>query len=177
MSVCVKGRKNRKTRSGLQSCVDTGIFLADKGPQTGNTRASHLLDYFRVKHMQLLTQTIWVVLGGAIGAGSRYLISAWIQSRSDSVFPFSTFLVNALGSLLIGILWQVWEQHPASGGLRLFLIVGLLGGFTTFSAFSMETFNLLRSGLIKSALLYVGASNLVCIGMAVAGYFLARWLT
>lgn len=115
-------------------------------------------------------------MGGAIGAGCRYWVSVWVQSRAESVFPFSTLLVNAIGSLLIGVLWQVMEHHPASGGLKLFLIVGLLGGFTTFSAFSMETFNLIRSGLLKSALLYVGASNLICIGMAVAGYYLVRWL-
>jgi CrcB protein len=122
-----------------------------------------------------MTNMLLVLLGGAIGAAGRYGIASLVQRQSEGLFPIGTLAVNAFGSLCIGILWHVLEQSETNAGLRLFLIVGLLGGFTTFSAFSMETFNLIRDGAIRLALLNVLLSNLICIGMAAAGYQFARW--
>ena len=124
-----------------------------------------------------MTNLILVLLGGAVGAAGRYGLGTFVQYRTDSIFPWGTLSVNAIGSLLIGILWYILEQSDASTGLRVFLIVGVLGGFTTFSAFSMETFNLIRDGVIKLAILNVVVNNVCCILLAAGGYLLARWLS
>ena len=123
-----------------------------------------------------MTNILFALLGGALGAAGRYGIATLVQRQSAGIFPWGTLAVNALGSFCIGILWHILEQSDASAGLRIFLVVGLLGGFTTFSAFSMETFNLIRDGAFKLAFLNVMISNILCIGLASAGYLLARWL-
>jgi CrcB protein len=125
----------------------------------------------------IMTNTLLVLLGGALGAVGRYGIATFVQRQSDGLFPIGTLTVNAIGSLASGVVCQILEQSDANAGLRLFLIVGLLGGFTTFSAFSMETFNLIRDGALRLALLNILLSNVICIGMAVVGYLLARWLS
>jgi CrcB protein len=107
-----------------------------------------------------------VGIGGAFGAIARYLLSGYVLHRTiDWKFPLPTFLVNVLGCLVAGILAgfvvkQDWfsEQH------RLFLFTGILGGFTTFSAFGIETVHLLRDGHVGIAALYVGLSVVVGIG-------------
>jgi CrcB protein len=107
-----------------------------------------------------------VGLGGALGAIARYLLSGYVLHHStDWKFPLPTFLVNVLGCLVAGLLAgfavkQDWfsEQH------RLFLFTGILGGFTTFSAFGVETVHLLREGHVGIAALYVGLSVIVGIG-------------
>ncbi len=121
-------------------------------------------------------QLLLVGLGGAFGAIARYLLSGFVfHHYSGWKFPLPTFLVNVVGCLVAGILAgfvvkQDWfsEQH------RLFLFTGLLGGFTTFSAFGVETVHLLREGHVGIAALYVGLSVVVGIGalwlaMLVAG--------
>jgi len=109
---------------------------------------------------------VLVGVGGALGAIARYLLSGVILHRSmDWKFPLPTFLVNVLGCLVAGLLagfvvkldWFT-EQH------RLFLFTGILGGFTTFSAFGVETVHLLRDGHLGIAALYVGMSVVVGIG-------------
>ena len=88
-----------------------------------------------------------------------------------SKFPWSTFAVNVLGCLLIGILSGAAEKSDVIGpAARLFLFTGLLGGFTTFSAFGFETFYLLRRGEIVMAALYATASVLVCLVAVWAGF-------
>ncbi len=83
-----------------------------------------------------------VMLGGGIGAGGRYLLGGWLHLQLGNGFPWGTFAVNALGSLLIGLVFGL------APGTTLFLDVGVLGGFTTFSTFSYETLRLsARSGL------------------------------
>lgn len=85
-------------------------------------------------------QILLVGLGGCIGSVARYLVSTWVQSRSASLFPFGTLAVNVLGCLLIGALMGLSvERESLSPNLRLLLVTGVLGGFTTFSAFGYET--------------------------------------
>jgi len=100
------------------------------------------------------TQIIAIMLGGSLGAISRYLISTWINNKIDANFPFGTLSVNVVGSFLMGFLamWLV-EKIGLNPLLRLALFVGFLGAFTTFSTFSMETFNLFEEGLALRALL------------------------
>jgi CrcB protein len=88
---------------------------------------------------------IIVGLGGFIGTVARYLTSRYFQENIASVFPWSTFTINILGSLLIGIFYGISEKGDfMSPDVRLFLTVGICGGFTTFSTFSNDAFLLLR---------------------------------
>ena len=87
-----------------------------------------------------------VAAGGAIGAAARYLVGLWIVSRLGTGFPWGTFFVNATGSFLIGIILVLVEGGALPAGARLFLAVGILGGYTTFSSFSYETLQLLACG-------------------------------
>jgi CrcB protein len=106
-----------------------------------------------------------VGFGGFAGAVTRYLLGGWILHHAGTAkFPWSTFAVNVVGCLVIGILSGVAERFDAIGpNARLFLFTGLLGGFTTFSAFGFETFFLLRRGEWLVAALYAGASVAVCV--------------
>lgn len=124
-------------------------------------------------------QSILLVgLGGFIGSIARYLLGGWVlQMTAQDRFPAGTFMVNVLGCLVIGLLAGVFERHPAFGpDLRLFLFTGLLGGFTTFSAFGLETLYLLRRGDTGMAVLYVLGS--VTLGLAAVwlGFKLVEFL-
>jgi fluoride exporter len=100
-------------------------------------------------------------LGSFIGGVSRYWLSGLIQAKTAGGFPSGTLTVNILGCLLIGIVYGFADKGQLSTDWRLFLATGILGGFTTFSAFSYETFDLMRNGHSISALSYVAASIFV----------------
>lgn len=126
-----------------------------------------------------------VALGGAIGSVLRFLAGGWVAGRMlaghpQTAFPVATLLVNVAGSFLIGIVFawldQVVRDPVLRDGLRAFLVVGVLGGFTTFSTFSLETIHLFESGLWDRALLNIIASVALCIAAAFAGLALVRWL-
>lgn len=110
---------------------------------------------------------LMVALGGGLGACARFAFSGLILPYTlQEKFPWPTFTVNILGCLLAGLLFAVAEKHNVfSPNLRLFLFTGILGGFTTFSAFGVETFFLIRRGDFFIASAYVIAS-VVC-GLAV----------
>ncbi|MCZ6658054.1 MAG: fluoride efflux transporter CrcB [Gammaproteobacteria bacterium] len=115
----------------------------------------------------MTTGLLWVAAGGALGASARYLVSGWMQTHSQ--FPWGSLTINIAGSLCIGLAWGSWSQlawfHEWG---RAFLVVGLLGGFTTFSAFSLETLVLLHTNRFGAALGYVLASVVGCL---VAAWF------
>lgn len=102
-----------------------------------------------------------VGIGSFIGGTLRYLIAQMVQSKFLSAFPFGTLTVNIIGCLVIGIVFGMSEKLNLSPEWRLFLATGICGGFTTFSAFSLETMQLLRDGQILYGLLYVATSILV----------------
>ena len=107
--------------------------------------------------------------GAAIGGLARYAISSWVNTRYTGAFPMGTFLVNLSGSLLIGVLMTILTaRFPQHATLRLFLIVGVLGGYTTFSSFAFENFATIRSGEVAVAVLN-------SVGSVVLGT-LAVWL-
>lgn len=110
-----------------------------------------------------------VALGGALGAVSRYLLGSWIQTMSGGSFPWGTWTVNVLGSLLLGFAMVWLTETLASAELRLFVMVGLLGSFTTFSTFSFETVELIREGLWMRAGIYSLGSLAIGILAVVAG--------
>ena len=112
-----------------------------------------------------------VAAGGAIGSMLRWGLSGAVQRWTDSPFPWGTFAVNAMGSLAVGFVAAVaLERALVSPAVRLFSIVGVLGGFTTFSAFSYETLALLRDGQWLSAVGYAGGSVVVGVMAALVGY-------
>ncbi len=124
--------------------------------------------------MSLFTCLI-VALGGALGTLARYLLSLAALPISHS-WPWGTFLINVLGSFIIGFfgtLTLTHGRHPAPEDLRLFVMVGFCGGFTTFSTFSLQTLDLIRNGAIMRAGLNIAASVLVCIAAVAAGHLIA----
>jgi CrcB protein len=119
---------------------------------------------------------LWIALGGGLGAVLRYVVSGLAHRLLGSGFPWGTFAVNVVGCLLIGALGAVSERLAWAPGLRSFVFIGMLGAFTTFSTFGLETFNLLRDGEYKLGILNVLGSNVLGIAAVVVGFMLARWL-
>jgi len=115
-----------------------------------------------------------VMLGGAIGAGARHLAGVAGLRWLGPGFPWATLFVNLLGSLLMGLLAGWLVQKGGGEQTRLFLAVGILGGFTTFSAFSLETFLMLQRGETASAAAYVAASVIGGVFLLFAGLWLTR---
>ncbi|GGN05300.1 putative fluoride ion transporter CrcB [Thermus composti] len=111
-----------------------------------------------------------VALGGALGSVLRYGLGAWVQGALGPGFPYSTLMVNALGSFFIGLSLRLSLEGVLSGEARLFLAVGVLGGFTTFSSFSYETLALLQGGEAGKAFLYALGSLLLGLLLVLAGY-------
>jgi CrcB protein len=112
--------------------------------------------------------------GSFIGGISRYLLSLAVQQRFISAFPFATFTVNVIGCFLIGVAYGFSERTSLDPAWRLFLTTGFLGGFTTFSAFSNETFGLLHEGHVWYASAYVIASVVLGVLATWAGYAMFR---
>ena len=122
-----------------------------------------------------LHQLLWVALGGGFGAMARFAVSSWIYERTSSAFPWGTYAVNFVGSCLFGVLFVlVFLNQPQREVLRLLVMVGFLGAFTTFSTFSFETVRLLESGLWAMAAANVFASVLTCVLGAWVGMSVAR---
>ena len=101
---------------------------------------------------------LFIGTGSFIGGISRYLLSLLIQAKTTSLFPLSTLIVNVIGCFLIGIVIGFFDKGQLSHEWKLFLATGILGGFTTFSAFSNETIVLFKEGYTGYALLYIAAS-------------------
>lgn len=106
---------------------------------------------------------LFVGLGGFVGAILRYLISL-IPIKNPESFPVNTFIINIVGAFVIGcIAFSASKNENIDPKLLLFLKVGICGGFTTFSTFSLETAELIKSGSVITALIYVFASVILCI--------------
>ena len=119
-------------------------------------------------------QYLYVFLGGGLGAVCRYLATTAIGARFGMMFPFGTLFVNTLGSFLMALimgflLTMAKANNLLSEPLRLLLTVGFLGGFTTFSSFSMETLTLLRSGSVIVAIANIAANVLLGLIAAILG--------
>jgi fluoride exporter len=118
-----------------------------------------------------------VAMGGALGAVSRYGLDRLIEHRSFAVFPWSTFTINISGCFLIGVvIAALVDRHQAPGWLRVGLVVGVLGGYTTFSTFAQETLDLLRSEDVAVALVYSTGSLVTGVLAVLGGTMLGRAL-
>lgn len=126
----------------------------------------------------IAAQYALIALGGALGAMARFGVSSWINDRASSSFPWGTFAVNLLGSILFGVIFVlVFSSVQQREALRLFALVGFMGAFTTFSTFSFETIRLIESGQPGLALTNVLASVFTCVVGAWVGMGAARYLT
>jgi CrcB protein len=113
-----------------------------------------------------------VALGGAIGSVARYGIAVWAAPISRSL-PWATILINIAGSFAIGCFGTLTLAHgryPVPEPARIFFMVGVCGGFTTFSSFSLQTLDLLRAGAAARALLNIGLSVLLCLAAVALGH-------
>ena len=119
---------------------------------------------------------IFIALGGAGGAVSRYLLANWVHGLWEGRLPVGTLMVNMLGSFAIGVLFVLIERQLIHPDWRGVLMVGFLGAFTTFSTFSLETIKLMESGHMGQALGYMLASTVLCVLMAGVAIQLTRQL-
>lgn len=121
-------------------------------------------------------QTLFfIALGGALGALLRYAVSNGVHALIGRAFPYGTLTVNVLGSLLMGFFYILLIERVSNNlALRAMLIIGFLGAFTTFSTFSIETFNLLENGEAFKALTNILISVVLCLVAAWAGVVIGR---
>jgi CrcB protein len=116
---------------------------------------------------------LWVALGGALGSAARYGCSSLIAERFGETFPFGTLVINVVGSFVIGVFAAVTGpdgRFMAPGDMRQFVMVGLCGGYTTFSSFSLQTLTLVHDGQYARAGLNVVGSVVLCLGAVWLGY-------
>jgi CrcB protein len=116
---------------------------------------------------------LYVALGGALGSVARYSVSLGAARWLGAAFPWGTLVVNVAGSFAIGLLAALMtaDGRPALGdGARAFVMIGVLGGFTTFSSFSLETLNLVRTGALGAAAANAGLSLALCLGGVWLGF-------
>ncbi|MDD5492012.1 MAG: fluoride efflux transporter CrcB [bacterium] len=117
---------------------------------------------------------LYAIIGGGIGSGLRYLMTDWTHKHAAGIFPWGTLWVNLIGSCIIGILWELTERISIASDLRIFVLVGILGGFTTFSSYALETINLFRAGEAGYALINIIATNILGLILVVAGVVLSK---
>jgi CrcB protein len=113
--------------------------------------------------MQTLTTYLWVALGGALGSVGRHWFSTFAVARWGAAFPWGTLLINISGSLIIGVIAGCNHGWLSGENARKFLMIGICGGFTTFSAFSLQTLELAQKGEWLRAVIYILASVALCI--------------
>lgn len=123
-----------------------------------------------------MIKLLWIAGGGAAGTLLRYFVSGLDYRFSNGVFPVGTLAVNLIGSLAVGFLWGLFEHVDVSPQARMFALMGIIGGFTTFSTFSLESFNLFRDGEFRIAFLNILLTNAAGIAFVFIGFSLSRHL-
>jgi CrcB protein len=122
----------------------------------------------------MLVELLFISAGAALGAGMRFLVVSWLTAVSPGQYPWGTLTVNLVGCLAIGMAWGLSANYGWGTSVRTFLFVGVLGSFTTFSSFGLETINLVKSGALGQALSYIAVSNLGGFSLVWLGLKLCR---
>lgn len=119
---------------------------------------------------------LYAALGGAIGASLRYMTTNFATSVWGNIFPYGTMTVNVIGSFGMGILFVIFAEklNVSSDAWRVFLMTGVLGGFTTFSAFSLDAWQLIERQAYMSAFSYIALSVLLSIGALILAIYITR---
>jgi len=122
---------------------------------------------------------LYVAIGGAIGSVFRYLIHVSISNWLNNPFPAATLVINVTGSFLMGLLmgWLTKAAPAYANELRFFLAIGVLGGYTTFSSFSLDAIRLMEQGKLLQMLVYVAGSVVVSLAGLAAGIYLIKATT
>lgn len=121
---------------------------------------------------------VWVCIGGACGSGLRFAVTSWTLARYGSAFPYGTLLVNVVGSLLLGCIFQVSRSATWLGPtLQFALGTGVMGGLTTYSTFNLELVRYMQEGQVRMALVYGVATIVTCLSAGALGIALGRMLT
>ena len=123
-----------------------------------------------------MLKILLVLAGGAFGTLARYIVSGLTHKYVESVFPWGTLMVNISGAFLIGLAWGIFEAREISPHTRTFIFIGLLGGFTTFSTYALETLNLFKDGDVELAFANILANNFFAIVLVFVGFFIAKGL-
>ncbi len=121
-----------------------------------------------------MSNFLFIALGGALGAMSRYGLSNVVQRWCGVGFAWGTLTVNLLGCFLIGLAYHLAASTFVPSGVRFFIVVGFLGAFTTFSTFSLENVEFLRDGDLTISAVYILASNLLGVVLTFAGLLLGH---
>lgn len=122
-----------------------------------------------------MRQMLAIAAGGAAGSLLRFWMSNWVHSFAERSFPYGTLVVNVLGCLLMGFLFVLFIDRLSDNPvLRAGILIGVLGGFTTFSSFSIETFNLIEQGAWVKAAANMSGSLVLCVGATWIGVILGR---
>lgn len=127
--------------------------------------------------MEWVSKALSIGIGAALGANLRYFIGWWLTKSVGEGFPWGSFAVNLIGSFLIGIAAVLATRQGWSSNTNLFVVVGLLGGFTTFSAFSVENLQMLQKGRFDLVLVNVVGSVVLGLLLAWGGHSLAQKLS
>ena len=124
-----------------------------------------------------MQKTIFIALAGLVGTLVRYWLSGFVARQYGETFPWGTLVVNLIGSFLAGAMYYLAdERFLISPALRTIILIGFLGGLTTFSSYGLQTFTLLRDGEIGLATLNIAVSNVLGLLMVWAGYVAAKAL-
>ncbi len=121
-----------------------------------------------------MSKTVAVAAGGAVGAMMRYFVGLISTRLFGSDYPWGTVIVNLVGAFLIGFLWGVFEQVNISVNFKNFVLVGIIGSFTTFSTLSLDAFSLFRGGNTQLAFYHIVLTNALGFILVAAGYLLAQ---
>jgi len=122
-----------------------------------------------------MSKTILIGIAGLIGTLLRYWLAGFVTRQSGETFPWGTLVVNVVGCLIAGAVFHLTEERALfNPTLRTVILIGLLGGFTTFSSYGLQTFALLKDGALGLATLNLVVSNVLGVLMVWAGYCLAK---
>ena len=124
-----------------------------------------------------MNRFLFIAIGAALGANARYIIGLWAADRFGAAFPYGTLLVNVTGSLILGfVITLTTERLTLAPETRLFLAVGFLGSYTTFSSYAVESLSLFRDSGFWPGILNMIGNNLLALLSALLGAYLARFV-